>query len=143
VEKANRLKRSPGQAILSLDDATADELYRTVPANTSSPDKIFEKRWALSVVEAVLSRLRSEFENAERAELFEALKPSLSADKLDKPYSEIATQFGVTEGNVKIAVHRLRKRFGELLRAEVAQTVEDESEIEAELRYLLQALAEP
>lgn len=140
-QSANRLKRGGGRQIISLDE-TADELYRAEPADHASPDKLFEKRWALSVVELVLNRLQNEFMAAEKPELFLALKPALSGDKLEKPYAEVAADFGLTEGAIKVAVHRMRKRFGELLRAEVAETVRDERLVEDEVRYLISALSQ-
>jgi RNA polymerase sigma-70 factor (ECF subfamily) len=136
---ANRLKRGGGRQIVSLD-VSADELYQSEPADNASPDKLFEKRWALSVVEMVLSRLRAEFVASERPELFDALKPALSGDRLEKPYAEVALSFGLSESAVKVAVHRLRKRFGELLRAEVAETVQDEKDVDDELRHLITAM---
>jgi DNA-directed RNA polymerase specialized sigma24 family protein len=138
-QSANCLKRGGGKQIISLDER-ADDLYRAEPEDNASPDKLFEKRWALSVVELVLSRLRAEFATSERAGLFDALKPALSGDKPEKPYAEIADSLGLSEGALRVAVHRMRKRFGELLRAEVAETVRDPAEVEDEVRYLITAL---
>ena len=137
---ANRLKRGGGKQIISLDEK-ADELYCAEPVDSTSPDKLFEKQWALSVVELVFARLRAEFAASEKPELFDALKPALSGDKLEKPYAEVGAAFGLSEGAVKVAVHRMRKRFGELLRAEVAETVQDEAQVEDEVRHLITALS--
>jgi RNA polymerase sigma factor (sigma-70 family) len=139
---ANRLKRGGGKRIISLDDSTAEELYLQEPANIASPDKLYDKRWALSVIDQVLSRLRAEFVASERSDLFDALKPTLTADTLEKSYAEIADAFEMNEGAIKQAVHRLRKRFGHLLREEIAHTVQNPSEVEDELRHLVQALGE-
>jgi RNA polymerase sigma-70 factor (ECF subfamily) len=139
-QSARRLKRGGGKPIISLDEQ-ANELYRAEPADNASPDRLFEKRWALSVIELALGRLRSEFVSSERPELFDVLKPALSGDKLGQPYSEIAASFGLSESAIKVAVHRMRKRLGELLRAEVAETLQDSAEVEAELRHLFSTLS--
>jgi len=138
-QSAHRLKRGGGKQIISLDD-NADDLYRTEPSHDASPDKLFEKRWALSIVETALAKLRAEFVASEKPALFDALKPTLSGDKLDRGYAEVATEFGLSESAVKVAVHRMRKRFGELLRAEVAETIRDPNEVDDEVRYLITAL---
>jgi RNA polymerase sigma factor (sigma-70 family) len=139
-QSANRLKRGGGKQIISLEEK-ADELYHGEPADNASPDKLFEKRWALSVIDLGLARLRAEFVASERPELFDMLKPALSGDKLEKPYAEIGLSFGLSEGAIKVAVHRMRKRFGELLRAEVAETIQDPRDIEDEMRFLITALS--
>lgn len=139
-DSANRIKRGGGAKSFSLDDSTAEELYQREPAYLAAPDKLFDHRWAVSVLEVVLARLRTEFAASERADLYEVLKPALTADKLGEPYSAIAAKFGLTEGALRVAIHRMRKRLGELLRAEIAETVEKPADVEEELRYLLQAL---
>jgi DNA-directed RNA polymerase specialized sigma24 family protein len=95
-QSAHRLKRGGGKQIVSLDEI-ADELYRAEPADDASPDKLFEKRWALSVIELGLARLRAEFVASERPRLFEALKPALTGDKLEGPYADIGQAFGLSE----------------------------------------------
>ncbi len=138
-QSANRLKRGGGKQIVSLDEK-ADELYRAEPSHDVTPDKLFEKRWALSVVETALGKLRAEFVMAEKPGLFDVLKPALSGEKLNRGYAEVATDFGLSESAVKVAVHRMRKRFGEVLRAEVVETIRDPSEVDDEVRYLIRAL---
>ena len=139
-DSANRLKRGGGTKTFSLDDSTAEELYRQEPAHHAAPDKLFDHRWAVSMLEIALARLRAEFVASERADLYDVLKPALTAEKLADPYSAVAARFGLTEGALRVAIHRLRKRLGELLRAEVAQTVEKPEDVDEELRYLLEAL---
>lgn len=139
-QSANRLKRGGGRQIISLDEK-ADDLYRTEPSHDASPDKLFEKRWALSVVETALAKLRAEFAASEKPALFDVLKPALSGEKLEKGYAEVAAEFGLSESAVKVAVHRMRKRFGEVLRAEVLETIRDPAEVDYEVRYLIQALS--
>jgi len=139
-QSANRLKRGGGKQIISLDEK-ADELYRAEPADNATPDKLFEKRWALSVVETALGKLRAEFVASEKPELFDVLKPALSGEKLARGYAEVAADFGLSESAVKVAVHRMRKRFGDLLRGEVAETIQNPGELEDEVRYLINALS--
>ena len=138
-QRANRLKRGGGRQILSLDE-NADELYRAGPADHDTPDRLFERRWALSVIELALARLRAEVAVSERSELFNVLKPVLSGEPVGKPYAEIAAEFGLSESAIKVAVHRMRKRFGELVRAEVAETLQNPAEVVDELRHLIASL---
>ena len=97
--------------------------------------------WALTLLDKVLNTLRAEYEQGGKAEAFEILKPYLSAGRASVSYAHAAEKLGMNEGAVKVAVHRLRKRYRELLRAEIAQTVSTASEIEAEIRYLFSALS--
>ncbi len=139
-ESGRSVKRGGGRKIISLDDSSADELYLKEPANDASPDKLFERRWALSVIEHVLMRLRAEFVASEKADLFDVLKPALTGEKLETSYSEIASAFGLSEGALKVAIHRMRKRFGHLLREEIAETVQNPAEVQDEMRHLIEAL---
>lgn len=139
-QRANRLKRGGGKEIISLDEK-ADDVYRAEPSHAISPDKLFEKQWALTIVEAALGKLRAEFAAAEKPGLFDALKPALTGEKLDKGYAEVAAEFGLSENALRVAVHRMRKRFGEVLRAEVVETIRDPAEVDDEVRYLIQALS--
>ncbi len=139
-QSANRIKRGGGKQIVSLDES-ADELYRVGPADHDTPEGLFEKRWALSVIELAMGRLRAEVVASERQELFDILKPTLSGEKVERPYAEIAAEFGLSESAIKVAVHRMRKRFGELVRAEVAETLQNPAEVEDEVRHLIAALS--
>jgi len=139
-QSANRLKRGGGKQIISLDEK-ADELYRAEPSHNATPDKLFEKRWALSVVETGLGKLRAEFVASEKPALFDMLKPALSGEKIERGYADVANEFGLSESAVKVAVYRMRKRFGDLLRAEVAETIRDPADIDDEVRYLISALS--
>ena len=103
----------------------------------ATPETIYERRWAEAVLEAVLGRLRQEYESGGERERFEILKPFLIAEKQTKAGATAATQLGITESAVYSAVHRLRKRYGEILREEIAHTVGSPGEIEEELRYLV------
>ena len=139
-DRARALKRGGGQTILSLNLATAERRYHDEPADPLSADKIFERRWALTLIEKTMSRLRTEYAAAGKAADFAQLKTFLTADSGEIPYAQLAAELGQNEGALRVAVHRLRKRFRELFRQEVAQTVSDPGEIEAELRHLLGAL---
>jgi RNA polymerase sigma-70 factor (ECF subfamily) len=135
----NAQKRGGGKAAISLDAQTAESRYSLEPATGQTPEKIFERRWALALLEQVLGKLKAEMSDPKKAALFEQLKPALTGQPM--PHADIAAQLGMTEGAVKVAAHRLRARYRELIREEVAQTVASEEEIEEELRDLMSALS--
>jgi len=135
-------KRGGGWAVLSLEWAAAEQRFDLEPAIHSSPDKIFEKQWAMTLLEAVLNRLELEFQNAGKAAWFATLKPTLLGLRESQPYATLATQLGMNENAVNVAVHRLRKRYRELIRDEIANTLDSPEEIEAEMGHLLRVLAE-
>ena len=97
----------------------------------------FERRWALTLLQRVLNVLRQEYDAAGKRDLFEELKGCLWGERRNVPYAETARQFGMSEGALKVAAYRLRQRYRDLLRAEVAQTVDNPQEIDEELRYLI------
>jgi RNA polymerase sigma factor (sigma-70 family) len=141
-DRSQSQKRGGGKFLLSLDDDEAESRYRVEPVDHTTPETLFEQRWAWTVLEQVLARLRQEFVSSEKAELFEHLKDFLSAaNPPADSYADVAARTGLKEGTVAVAVHRLRRRYGELLRAQLAQTVDDPSQVEDELRYLIQVLA--
>jgi len=140
-DRERALKRGGGQRLIALDDDSAESRYRQEPKDELSADKIYERRWALTLLDQVLSRLQSEFEADGRLNEFEVLKQYLSAGRTSVSYALAAENLETTEGAVKVAVHRLRKRYRDLLRAEIGQTVATASEIEAEIRYLFTALS--
>ena len=109
--------------------------------NTLTADRIFERRWAMLLLDRAVERLRTEHQAAGKLAQFEALKASLAGARESQPYSELAAQLGQSEGAVKVAVHRLRQRYREVIRAEIAETVASEAEVEAELKHLMAALA--
>ena len=106
-----------------------------------TPDREFERQWALTVIDRVLENLREDAERANKVSEFERLKPFLTDTTPQGSYREIGERLGLTEGAVKVAVHRLRQRFGRALRTEIAATVNDEADVDAEIRYLFDALA--
>jgi len=138
-DRARAEKRGGGQQFVSLDAGSAETRYKLEPAGEASAEQIFNRRWALALLEQVLTRLRGEMSAAGKLAEFEALKSSLSGEK--RPYAEIASELNTSEGAVKVAVHRLRHRYRDLIRAEIAETVATPAEIEDELRHLLAALS--
>jgi len=136
-KRAGRLKRGGDLTFLSIDANVAEDRYAAEPANESNPDAAYEQRWAVTLIEQVLTALRQEFNAADKARLFEELKGFIWGDKSTASYAEIAGHLNLTEGTVKVAVHRLRQRFRQLLRAEVAHTVARPEDVDGELRHLI------
>jgi RNA polymerase sigma-70 factor (ECF subfamily) len=134
-------KRGGGRPTLPLDFGGADDRYRREPAHDDTPEKLFERRWALALLDEVLARLRAEYEATGKGQLFALLKGHLTGDDPGLPHAAAAEQLGMTEGAVKVAVHRLRKSYRELLRQEIAQTLADPAEVDDEIRSLFAALA--
>jgi RNA polymerase sigma factor (sigma-70 family) len=135
-------KRGGRQSVLSLDFQSGEERYRCLePADHLTPERLYERRWALALLDLVLARLRAEFSAAEKLPLFERLKPFLAGHPHGLSYQAVAADLGMTEGAVKVAVHRLRRRYRDLLKEEIAQTVAGPDEFNDELRDLWAALA--
>jgi RNA polymerase sigma-70 factor (ECF subfamily) len=140
--RAHADKRGGRRAILSLDELGAEARFAPEAGETEAPDAAFERRWAGTVLQSALERLRQEqVANGKQAE-FEVLANCLTGAAPGQPYATIAVQLGMTEAAVKMTIHRLRKRYGEILRLEVAQTVLTPGEVDEELRHLLTALAQ-
>jgi DNA-directed RNA polymerase specialized sigma24 family protein len=140
-EKTRTEKRGGGQSFIPLDADTAENRYAVEPDQGLALDEVYEKRWAVTLIEAVLARLRGDYAADGRGEVFEALKGCIWGDKGAPTYQAAAAQLGLAEGAVKVAVHRLRGRYRELLRAEVANTVADPNEVDRELRHLMAVLS--
>lgn len=138
--KAGARKRGGGRTTLSLDFEKGEHRYRLEPVDDWTPVRIYERRWALTLMERALDRLHDEYDGAGKPELYEALKPQLGGDGPAASYADIGRRLGMTEGAVKTAAHRLRRRCRELLQAEAAQTLADPDDAQSELRELLQAL---
>ncbi len=139
--RANAQKRGGGQKLIPLEAGDAESRYGVEPAHNESPDKLFERRWALTVLDLVLTRLREEHVASGKINNFDALKGCLTGDRALLPYAELGATLGMSEGAVKVAVHRLRQRYRELLRAEIANTVATAAEVEEEMRHLFAALS--
>jgi len=133
-------KRGGGVAPLSLDAEAAEDRYGFEPTDDLTPERIFERQWALTVIDQALTRLRERYVRSGKANHFEALRVFLSGEKRPVPHAEVARQLGLSELAVKVAIHRLRKRFRDALREEIAQTVSNHQEIDAEFRALYAAL---
>jgi len=138
-DRASALKRGGGRVPLPIDGAAAEGHYGREPSHDETPERLFERRWALALLEQVLGRLRGEYEASGKGRLFECLKGRLAGDG-GTPYAATAAELSTSEGAVKVAVHRLRKRYRELLREEIAQTLDDPADVDDEVRALFAAL---
>lgn len=136
------LKRGGGQSLLSLDTSFAEDRFALEPRDTSlTPERAFDRQWALTLLDRAFARLRGEYERSGRGALLDALQPTLTGDKVGGGYAGVAGQLGMTEGAVKVAAHRLRIRYREVLQEEAADTTGAADEAMDELRTLLTALA--
>jgi len=140
-DKSQTQKRGGGAAHLSLDWQTADTKFQVAAANEPSPDKAFDREWALALLAKVIERLQKECETDGKIKLFEQLKMFLTAGKGDSAQAEVAKVLDMEEGAVRVAIHRLRKRYRVLLRDEISQTLTDESQVDAEMQALFGAFA--
>jgi RNA polymerase sigma-70 factor (ECF subfamily) len=134
-EDRNRAQKRGGGALLPLEFSSGEDRYQREPAHDETPERIFERRWALTVLDRVVEKLRDEFVHHGRPEHFERLKVFLLGQS-DAPYAALAREMNTSEGALKVAIHRLRKRYRELFRQEIEDTVADPAEVETELRYL-------
>jgi RNA polymerase sigma-70 factor (ECF subfamily) len=139
--RANRQKRGGGQELISLDTEDTENRYLCEPVDAMTPEKAFERRWALTLLDQVLARLETEFSLEGKATLFKELSPFLSGDQAPGAYPEISQRLGLSEGALRVSVHRLRQRYRELLRLEIANTVGAPEEIDEEIRHLFASLA--
>ena len=140
-DREHRLKRGGDKIFVPLDAILAERLYREDAPQSMSADAAFERRWALSLLDRTLACLRAEFENAGRVSEFDILKPCLTAERGAISYSDLGRALATSEGAARVAVHRLRKRFRQIFREEIAQTVRSESDVEEELRHLISVLS--
>ncbi len=138
---ANRQKRGGGVLPLSLDWQDADTRYQINPADHLSPDKLYDRAWAVIVLERVITRLRDEYAAEGKAVLYEHLKPFLMLGKSEIPSAQAAIELKMTEGAVRVAVHRLRRHYRELLREEIVQTLANPAQAGEEMQALFSALA--
>ncbi len=134
-EHRSAQKRGGGVPPLSIDHESAEASFTISDGVT--PDVCFDQHWAITLLNTVLTKLEAEYAESGKGELYTELRQTVTVDAEATPYSEIATRLSMTEGAVRIAVHRLRRRYRELLHGEIAQTVDSSDEVEAEIRHLL------
>jgi RNA polymerase sigma-70 factor (ECF subfamily) len=134
--------RGGGRFAVSLDFADGETRYRLELTHELTAERIYQRRWALTLLEGTLTKLRDEFAEGGKLDVFEHLKPYLGGNENTVPYRQIAEALDKTEGAIKVAVHRLRERCRELLRSEIAQTVSSPEEVDEELRDLFEAVAQ-
>ena len=134
------IKRGEGRALVPLEELLARERIGAEPSDSLTADRIFERRWALTLLEQVLTRLESEYRSAGNGRLFECLKDFLSDEPGQRSQADVAAELGMTENAVKQAFHRLRRRYRELLRDEIAQTVAVPGDVEDEMRHFISVL---
>ncbi|HEV2393759.1 MAG TPA: sigma-70 family RNA polymerase sigma factor [Verrucomicrobiae bacterium] len=135
-DKQHTAKRGGGRQVLSLDQPAAEGLYSLEPAVPASPEKLFDRHWAAALVDGVLARLREEYRAGGKAELLAQLEPSLTQEPGPGGYAHWAGALGLSQGAVRVALHRMRRRFGQLLREEIAQTVAHPADVDEEIRHL-------
>jgi RNA polymerase sigma-70 factor (ECF subfamily) len=136
------LKRGGDRVQIPWDPDVLETRYRAAASGTDDPEKLFDRQWALTVIERARARLREEYASNAKARDFEVLLPYLT-QRLERGNQELAEALGTTPNAARVALYRMKRRFGSALRAEVASTVDDPEQIEAELRFLLQALGTP
>jgi RNA polymerase sigma-70 factor (ECF subfamily) len=133
-------KRGGGRTVLSIDAADAEGRYALDLADELTPERIFDRSWALTLLGRVLDRLGREYDEAGKAATFEVLRGMLAGDADSLSYAAVAARLGTTEGAARVAAHRLRRRYGELLRQEIASTLAEPAEVDDEIRDLFAAL---
>jgi len=134
-------KRGGGKHIFSLDIETAETRYKVEPEVATTPEQLFERQWALALLDTVLKDLRQQYKDQGKVEMFDWLKPCLIGQTSSLPYSELALKLECTEGTVRVMVHRLKKRYRELLRQHIAHTVATPEDVEAEMQHLRAVLS--
>ena len=140
--RAMTQRRGQGRMPVALDAIEAEERYRLEPVVLPSPEHLYDRRWAMTILDRALKRLGDEYRQTQRGALFDAIGGFLTSDPPSPSYAQIATLLDMQEGALKTAIHRLRRRYRECCREEVAQTVADPAEIDAELRYLCEVVGE-
>jgi len=136
------IKRGGNQVVVAWDETLAEEILAQVPQNSGTPNQSFDRAWAATIIRRVLANLRAEHADRDRLAVFEALQPHLTGEPAAKDYTNLAAALGMEPGALKVALHRLRRRFGELLRKEVAHTVARPEDVAEEIRHLLAVLAQ-
>ena len=140
-EKVRTQKRGGGASFVTWDEAETERLYQTEQSSGKSPEELYDRRWALTLLDQVFLKLQAEFAAEGHSSRFAKLKVLLWGDKSAPPYSEVAAQLGMTEGTLKVAVHRLRHRYRELLREQVLRTSARPEDVDEEIRYLIAVIS--
>jgi len=140
-DKARALKRGGGKQFVPIQTDSAETRYGVEPADERTPEQVFEYNWALALLDQVMGQLEADYRDRGQVGLFTALKPCLVSSSSAETYAALAAQLETNEGSVRVAVHRLRARYRELLRAEIANTVDSQDEVDAEMRHLFKVLA--
>jgi RNA polymerase sigma-70 factor (ECF subfamily) len=138
--KGQTQKRGGGQSVISLDDVTAENRYRLEPADKATPESLYERGWALALLDSVLARLEDENRREGRHDWINIMRTTLTSDQETIDYDHLAHELGVAETAARVAVHRLRKRYRQLIREAVADTVDSPDEVDAEMHHLFQVL---
>jgi RNA polymerase sigma factor (sigma-70 family) len=139
--RARAAKRGGGQPTVTIDVSGGEGRYALEPRDDANPETLFEHQWALTVLDRVQANLRTVSMRSGKAQLFEHLKDFVTGEETDIPYREAGETLGMSEGAVRVAIHRLRRRFRDLLREEIEQTVADPAEVDDEIRFMLVTLA--
>jgi RNA polymerase sigma factor (sigma-70 family) len=139
-DRARAQKRGHGR-IISLDASLAEERFAREPADALTPEKLFERKWAMTLLESVVLKLQGEYESADKGALFTALKFGIAGEQREVSYAELSSQLGLSAPALRVTIHRLRRRYRQLLRDEIARTVASEAEVDGEIRHLFAALA--
>jgi len=139
-DRARAQKRGGDRELLSIDGPAAESRYRLEPAHSLTPEKLFERRWAITLLDRVLARLREEFVSTGKDRLFDHLKMFLTGDKAASSHGQVARELGMTEGAIKVAVYRLRGRYRELVQEEISRTLDDPGAVQDEIRALFAAV---
>ncbi len=137
-EKAGALKRGGGETPISLDADDAETRFSLEPADELTPEVLFERRWAITLMERSMMRLQRASEEKGDPERFDLLKTYLTGSEPRIPHKEAAEHLGMSESSIRVAIHRMRKQYGEFLRQEIADTVADTEQVDDELKYLLE-----
>lgn len=140
-DRAHAQKRGGGVAAVPLDTAVAESRYCADTQHALTPDRLYDRQWALTLLDRALNRLETEHQRSGKAAEFALLSPALTAERGHIPYAALAARLGLSETATRMAVHRLRKRFRAVFREEIAETVAQAGEVESEIRHLLAALA--
>lgn len=139
-EKSRAQKRGGNRTHVCFDTEFAERKYQVEPASPASADAIYERRWALTLIEQTIAQLRREFEEAGKGAEFELLRKFLTADKASINYAQLAADLGSNEGTARVAVHRMRRRYRDVFRQVISRTVASPEEVEDEIRHLMSVL---